>query len=68
MKVKVAAIETLSLYCQLLMFIADSHFVEIWPSLATTIDERSSFEPIVSALGVLRRIFRSKSIEDTGDV
>ena len=60
MKVKVAAIETLSVYALLAQFNFDECFSQIWPELKITIDDRSNFEPTISALGVMRRIFRSK--------
>ena len=39
-KVKVAAIETLSTYVNLVGFDFDRNFNEVWPQLAETIDDR----------------------------
>ncbi len=62
MKVKVAAIETLSAYALLSQFDFDSSFAQVWPDLKDTIEDKSSYEPVISALGVLRRLFRSREI------
>jgi len=64
MKVKVAAIETISTYALLVQFKFDQNFGDIWPELQKTIDDRSSFEPTISSLGVLRRLFRSKRLDE----
>jgi len=64
-KVKVAAIETLSAYALLSQFNFDLCFDQVWPELKTTIDDDSHFEPVISALGVLRRMFRSKNLTET---
>lgn len=65
MKVKVAAIETLSTYANLVAFDFDRDFAEVWPKLSDTIDDRQSFEPAISSLGVLRRFFRSRRLDET---
>ena len=64
MKVKVAAIETVSAYTLLVQFKFDQNFADVWPELQKTIDDRSSFEPTISSLGVLRRLFRSKKLDE----
>jgi len=64
MKVKVAAINTLSAYALLTQFKFDDNFADVWPELQKTIDDRSSFEPTISSLGVLRRLFRSKKLTE----
>ena len=61
-KVKVAALETLSTYVNLVGFEFDVNFSDVWPKLAETIDDRQSFEPAISSLGVLRRFFRSRGL------
>lgn len=63
MKVKVAAIETLSAFALLAQFDFDASFDQVWPDLKETIEDRSSYEPTISALGVLRRLFRSKELQ-----
>lgn len=65
MKVKVAAIDTLSSFALLTQGNFDENFPEVWPELSKTIDDRSSFEPTISALLVLRRLFRAKKTEET---
>ena len=65
MKVKVAAIDTLSAFTNLVGFNFDSSFRQVWPDLSSTIDDRSSPEPTISALNVLRRLFRSKELQDS---
>lgn len=65
MKVKVAAIETLSSYALLSQFNFDLSFGQVWPHLKTTIDDDSHFEPAISSLGVMRRMFRSKELSET---
>ncbi len=62
MKVKVAAIETLSAFALLSQFEFDSSFGDVWPDLKETIEDKSSYEPTISALGVLRRLFRSREL------
>ena len=68
MKVKVAAIDTLSEFTQLVQFNIDKNFEELWPELEKTIDDRQSFEPTISSLGVLRRLFRAKKLDEAGPV
>ena len=63
-KVKVAAIDAMSATVLLTQFDFDESFISIWGDLSTTIDDRQSFEPTISALGVLRRLFRAKSLAD----
>ena len=63
-KVKVAAIDTLSEFCLLSGFELDSQFGAFWPELQKTIDDNSNNEPVLSSLGVLRRLFRSKKLEN----
>lgn len=65
LKVKVAAIATLSELALLVGSDLDSQFNDFWPELCKTIDDRSSFEPTISSLIVLRRLFRSKKLADT---
>ena len=63
-KVKVAAIEALSAFALLAQFDFDISFEEIWDQLKETIDNRQNYDAAISALGLLRRMFRSKTIED----
>ena len=65
MKVKVASIETLSAFTLLVGFELDKQFDDFWPELRKTIDDRASYEPTISSLGVLRRLFRSKKLDET---
>ena len=62
LKVKVAAISTLSELALLVGSELDTQFNDYWPELSKTIDDRSSFEPTISSLVVLRRLFRSKKL------
>ena len=64
MKVKVATIDALSTYALLVQFKFDENFNDVWPELQKTIDDRSSFEPTISSLTVLRRMFRSKRLDE----
>ena len=64
LKVRVAAIDTLSAYTLLAGFSVDANFNDVWPDLMKTIDDRTSFEPTISSLGVLRRLFRAKSLDE----
>ena len=64
-KVKVAAIEALSAFALLAQFDFDISFNDIWDQLKETIDNRQNYDAAISALGLLRRMFRSKTIEDT---
>ena len=63
-KVKVASIEALSAFALLAQFDFDVSFVEIWDQLKETIDNRQNYDAAISALGLLRRLFRSKTIQD----
>ena len=64
-KVKVAAIDTLSIFTNLTQFLMDKQFNDFWPELSKTIDDRSCFEPTLSALSVLRRLFRARDLKST---
>lgn len=64
LKVKVTAIDTLGVLALLVGNELDAQFNDFWPELCKTIDDRSSFEPTISSLLVLRRLFRSRKLED----
>ena len=63
-KVKVAAIEALSAFALLTQFEFDASFNEVWDHLKETIDNRQNYDAAISALGLLRRLFRSKTVDD----
>jgi len=64
-KVKVAAIEALSAFALLAQYDFDISFNDVWDQLKETIENRQNYDSAISALGVLRRLFRSKKLEDT---
>ena len=59
LKVRIAALSTLSCLALTIQEKLDAHFDLIFPELVKTIDETQSYEPILNALKVLRRLFRS---------
>ena len=59
LKVRIAALSTLSCLALSVQEQLDAHFDAFFPELQKTIDETQSFEPVLNALKVLRRLFRS---------
>ena len=65
-KVKVAAIDALSAFALLSQWSFDESFLQVWDSLKETIDNNNNFDAAISSLSVLRRMFRSRKIEQAG--
>ncbi len=60
LKVRIQIFTTLSNLALALQFDMDKHFADILPEIEKTVQESQSYEPLLAALRMMRRLFRSK--------
>jgi hypothetical protein len=60
LKVRIQIYNTFSNLALALQFDMDKHFAEVLPEIEKTVTESQSYEPLLAALRMMRRLFRSK--------